>query len=277
MMGRMKVTARLPYGKYRFDEEQHLWLSVRIEAPHIESPGLNASASELQIKVRPAAGARVRDVVTRSFVPGTGITQVVDVTDEGGGVRMRLPDLLSEEVLELHLNIDLEPRTQVGRVAVAFIEGRYLSMEGYTGMAVEKRIQLQVDVERVSAPEEQRERRLRRIELLELDVKDLENAPHFGDYVVENMAPLHLNQKSPLPGDDRHFATIDMQVRNYRVSRTEKYRLQRYLFAIGVVAKTTHGWLFIKDGAPLRAATPEDIETLPHLPDDWEALAINVP
>lgn len=190
---------------------------------------------------------------------------------------MRLPDLLSEEVLELHLNIDLEPRTQVGRVAVAFIEGRYLSMEGYTGMAVEKRIQLQVDVERVSAPEEQRERRLRRIELLELDVKDLENAPHFGDYVVENMAPLHLNQKSPLPGDDRHFATIDMQVRNYRVSRTEKYRLQRYLFAIGVVAKTTHGWLFIKDGAPLRAATPEDIETLPHLPDDWEALAINVP
>ena len=72
--------------------------------------------------------------------------------------------------------------------------------------------------------------------------------------------------------------TIDFQVEKYPVSPDEKRLLNRAFFTSGFVGHTAkRGWMFFSSGAggrdEMRAATPHEVRTLPHLPDGWEHLA----
>ena len=107
---------------------------------------LSTYARDIEVVVRPAAGARLVDVVSD-----------VEAREDAGSIRIQIPDILSEEVRHLVVGVRLEARAQPGREAVALVDGRYRVVDGDTGRTREERFEVPVEVERVLAGEEQRE------------------------------------------------------------------------------------------------------------------------
>lgn len=107
---------------------------------------LSTYARDIEVIIRPAPGAKLLDVVSD-----------VDARDENGAVRIRIPDILSEEIRHLVLGLHVEPQGQPGRAPVALVEVRYQVVDGETARSREERVELRVEVERVPAGEEQRE------------------------------------------------------------------------------------------------------------------------
>jgi Ca-activated chloride channel family protein len=107
---------------------------------------LSTYARDIELLVRPAAGTRLTDVVSD-----------VDAVEEAGGVRIRIPDILSEEVRHLVVGLRVEAQAQPGGAPVVLVEGRYRVVDGDTGRTREERFELPVEVERVAAGEEQQQ------------------------------------------------------------------------------------------------------------------------
>ncbi len=105
---------------------------------------LSTYARDLEVVVRPAAGARLLDVVSD-----------VDAREDGGAVHIRIPDILSEEVRQLVLGVHLEAQGQPGPAPVALVEGRYQVVDGAIGRSREERFEIRLEVQRVRAGEEQ--------------------------------------------------------------------------------------------------------------------------
>ncbi|HET9596582.1 MAG TPA: VWA domain-containing protein [Anaeromyxobacteraceae bacterium] len=105
---------------------------------------LSTYARDVELVVRPAAGARLVDVVSD-----------VDAREEGGAVRIRIPDVLSEEVRHVVLGVHLDATAAPGRAPVALVEGRYVVVDADTRRSREERFELPVEVERVLAGQEQ--------------------------------------------------------------------------------------------------------------------------
>ncbi len=107
---------------------------------------LSTYARDLELVVRPAAGTRFLDVLSD-----------VDAQEENGAVRIRIPDILSEEVRRIVLGVHLEAAGQPGAAPVALVEGRYQAVDGGTGRSREERFEVRFEVQRVVAGEEQTE------------------------------------------------------------------------------------------------------------------------
>jgi hypothetical protein len=129
-------------------------------------------------------------------------------------------------------------------------------------------VPLSADVERL--------RRARQLWELELDLQDVLRVPDLAEYMLANMGPLEFYQQSPLPGDARYFSGVYLQLWKQPTDVVTKCRLLLAISKTGVVAKTPHGWLYMRDAAPpvLRAATDDDVADLPRLPDNWEEYAV---
>jgi Ca-activated chloride channel family protein len=107
---------------------------------------LSTYARDVVVEVRPAPGVALTEVVSD-----------VDATEDAGIVRIRIPDLLSEEVRHLVLALRLDAATAPGRMPVALITGKYAVVDPDTREKREVRFEVPVEVERVPAGEEQRE------------------------------------------------------------------------------------------------------------------------
>lgn len=107
---------------------------------------LSTHARDVEVIVRPAPGVAITDVVSD-----------VDAAEDAGAVRIRIPDLLSEEVRQLVLALRIDAASAPGRTPVALVEGRYAVVDPASRGARELRFEVNVDVERVPAGEEQRE------------------------------------------------------------------------------------------------------------------------
>lgn len=93
-----------------------------------------------------------------------------------------------------------------------------------------------------------------------------------------------IQKDSPLKnnGDKTFFSTVDFQVEKYPISQDEKRKLMKAFDSTGFVAfsKPGDGWLFFssgRNGLPeVALATQDQVNNLPHLPDNWEELMVNV-
>lgn len=93
-----------------------------------------------------------------------------------------------------------------------------------------------------------------------------------------------INSPSPLKnkGDNTFYNTVDFQIEKYSVSQEEKRKLMAAFNKGGFVAfsKKGGGWLFFSSGQgglpQLALATKQQVDSLPHLPDNWEELMVNV-
>ncbi|MFL5271677.1 MAG: vWA domain-containing protein [Anaeromyxobacteraceae bacterium] len=106
---------------------------------------LSTYARDVDVAVRPAPGARL-----------LGVVSDVDATPDGGGVHLRIADLLSEEVRHLVLGVALPAAAAPGRAPVALVEVRYKVVDPDSARSREERFEVAVEVERVPAGEEQR-------------------------------------------------------------------------------------------------------------------------
>jgi hypothetical protein len=83
-------------------------------------------------------------------------------------------------------------------------------------------------------------------------------------------------QQSPLPGDPEKFYIIDFRLERQNLDpEVQKELRYAHRFGQGFVGKTKKGYLVFSDKI-VRAATPEDLKALPHLPDDWRKHAVFV-
>lgn len=105
---------------------------------------LSTYARDLELVVRPAAGTTLTDVVSD-----------VESHEEGGAVRVVVPDLLSEEVRQLVLGVRVAAREGPGRTPVLLVEGSYRVVDGDSGRTRTEKLELAVEVERVPAGAEQ--------------------------------------------------------------------------------------------------------------------------
>ncbi|WP_242333379.1 VWA domain-containing protein [Anaeromyxobacter sp. SG66] len=106
---------------------------------------LSTYARDLELVVRPAPGASLTDVV--SDVDSTPV--------DGGGVRIKLPDLLGEELRQIVLGVHLDRRDAPGAMRVVEVSGRYTLVAVDTLRSRAETFELAVDVRRVPAGEEQ--------------------------------------------------------------------------------------------------------------------------
>ena len=107
---------------------------------------LSTYARDVEVVVRPAPGVTLTDVVSD-----------VDAAEDAGTVRIRIPDLLSEEVRNLVLALRIDAGAAPGRAPVALVQVRYSVVDPDSPGAREIRFEEPVEVERVPAGEEQRE------------------------------------------------------------------------------------------------------------------------
>lgn len=98
--------------------------------------------------------------------------------------------------------------------------------------------------------------------------------------VLLEMPHWEFNADSPLLGDRRHFGTVDFRLERMGLSQRDIAKLTLGFFTTGIVgfSKKGGGWLFFSSGSKgrpeLAAATPQQVKTLPRLPDNWEDVAI---
>ena len=106
---------------------------------------LSTYARDIELTVRPATGVTLLDVLSD-----------VDSSAEDGAVRIRLPDILAEELREVVLGIRIGACAAPGEMAVVSVEGRYRVVDG-SGRTGDERFELRVSAERVLPGEEQRQ------------------------------------------------------------------------------------------------------------------------
>jgi Ca-activated chloride channel family protein len=106
---------------------------------------LSTYAREIQVEVRPARGVTLTDVV--SDVDSSALPD--------GAVRIKVPDVLAEELRQIVIGLRVDRRDAPGAMRVADVSGTYRVVAGDTMRPQDARFELEVDVRRVAAGEEQ--------------------------------------------------------------------------------------------------------------------------
>ena len=109
---------------------------------------LSVHARDVRLDLRPSPGVELTDVVSD-----------VDAATEVGAIRIRIPDLLSDEVRRLVVGLRVDPVAAPGPATILVVDGRYQVVDPDRTEALEERFEVPVELQRVQPGEEQREPR----------------------------------------------------------------------------------------------------------------------
>ena len=77
-----------------------------------------------------------------------------------------------------------------------------------------------------------------------------------------------------------NFGLVDFQIEKYHVCPEDKRRLLRAFQTSGFVgwSQVSNKWLYFngQGEGDLSPATPEQVQSLPHLPEEWEERLLNI-